>query len=119
MTETEREQPRLPSRSRVFIELEAAAAGSEDEASIAVCRALDVSANGLRVAVTCELTAEAYLQIGVEPIEGGDELFFLAAQVRWCRPSDDPDYPWLAGFALLPAEHSDLCHWADLIGGIS
>lgn len=119
MTEIERQQPRLPIDSRVFVELEAPAAGSSKDAHIAVCRTLDVSSHGLRVALEHELTVEAYLQIGVEPPEGDGEAFFLAAQVRWCRPSEDSEYPWLAGLELLPANHSDLAHWEELIGAIS
>ena len=119
MTETERHQPRLPVHSRVFIELEAPAAGSSEDAHITVCRTLDVSSHGLRVAMEHALTVEAYLQIGVEPPEGDGETFFLAAQVRWCRPSGDPELPWLAGFELLPADHSDLAQWVELIGGIN
>ena len=116
MTEIERQQPRLPIHSRVFIELEAAAAGSGEDGQIAVCRTLDVSRLGMRVALECEVPVEAYLQIGVEPPQGDGKTFFLAAQVRWCRPVKDPQYPWLAGFELLPASHSDLNRWAELIG---
>lgn len=119
MTEVDRQQPRLPVQSRVFVELEAPAAGSTEDAHIAVCRTLDVSSHGLRVALEHELTVEAYLQIGVEPPEGNGDTFFLAAQVRWCRPCDDPDHPWLAGFALLPSDHTDMARWVALIGDAS
>ena len=116
MTEIERQQPRLPIRSRVFIEFESAALGSDDDANICVCRTLDVSSNGLRVALEHELTVEAYLQIGIEPPEGEGDTFFLVGQVRWCRPGEDHEYPWLAGFELLPADDSHLDRWNDLIG---
>lgn len=116
MTETERQQARLPVHSRVFIELEAPAAGSGEEAHIAICRTLDVSAHGLRLALQHELTVDAYLQIGVEPPETNGDTFFLAGQVRWCRPSDDPENPWLAGLALLQAAQSDMDRWVTLIG---
>lgn len=117
MPEIERQNQRLPLQSRVFIEFEAAAAGSSEEAQLAVCKALDVSSTGLRVMLQHELTVDAFLQIGVEPpgVEGEVETFFLAGQVRWCRPSGDQDLPWLAGFALLPAEHSDISRWVALI----
>lgn len=118
MTETDRQEPRLPLHSRVFIELEAPAAGSAEEAHIAICRTMDVSGLGLRVALDNELTVESYLQIGVEPPQGDGETFFLAAQVRWCHPNADSQYPWMAGLELLPAEQSDLARWVTLIGGI-
>lgn len=119
MNETERQQSRLPAQSRVFIELEAPAAGSSEDASIAVCRTLDVSSHGLQVALEHELIAEAYLQIGIEPPEGEGEPFFLTGQVRWCRPGEAPEHSWLAGFELLPADHSDLARWVALISDIS
>lgn len=111
-----REQPRLPLHSRVFIELESPAAGSTADAQIAVCQTMDISSQGLQLAIPQELTVGAYLQIGVEPPGVDDDTFFLAGQVRWCRPSDDPEYPWLAGFVLLPAEHSDMARWVELTG---
>ena len=117
MTEIERQQPRLPMHSRVYVEFEAAAAGSGEDANITVCRTLDVSSHGLQVALEQELTVEAYLQIGVEPPEGEGDTFFLVGQVRWCRPSEDPEYPWLAGFELLPADDSHLARWNELISG--
>jgi PilZ domain-containing protein len=119
VTETERQQPRLPVNSRVFIELEAPAAGSSEDANIAICRTLDVSRLGIKVALEQRLPVGAYLQIGVEPLADNGDTFFLAAQVRWCRPGDDGENPWLAGFELLPAEHSDLARWMALIGDIS
>lgn len=116
MTVTERQHARLPANTRVFIELEAAPADSSEDAHIAVCRTLDVSSRGILVALAQELTVGAYLQIGVEPPLSDGDTFFLAGQVRWCRPGDDSGDPWLAGFELLPAEHSDLARWETLIG---
>ncbi len=117
----ERKHLRLPVQSRVFIELESAVAGSEAGSNIAICTTLDVSAQGLQIALDQELTEQAYLQIGVEPphAEGDDgEAFFLAAQVRWCRPGDSEDQPWLAGLALLQAGQSDIDRWIALISDL-
>ncbi len=114
MTTDKRKHARLPLQSRVFVELEAPVAG--DDGIIAVCRTLDVSSHGLRVALDHELTAGAYLQIGVEPAEGRGDTFFLVGRVCWCRAGDDADPSCLAGFELLPAENSDLTRWIELIG---
>ena len=43
----DRKHMRMPVQSRVFIELEAAAAGGNSDSSIAICETLDVSARGL------------------------------------------------------------------------
>ncbi len=119
MPQVDRQDARLPAQSRVFVELESAAAGSAEEATIAVCQALDVSSYGLRVSLQQEVPVGAYLQIGVEPPSDRDsEPFYLASQVRWCRKGDDPDYPWQAGFSLLEAGHSDISSWVALINSL-
>ena len=118
MSETTRKHLRLPLESRVFIELVAANAGDSGGAEIAVCKTLDVSLNGMRVALEYEVTVDAILHIGVDvPRENSDAIdtFYLAAQVRWCRPNDEPDYPWSAGFTLLNASNSDIGQWVALL----
>jgi PilZ domain len=116
----DRKHMRMPVQSRVFIELEAAAVGGNSDSSIAICETLDVSARGLQVSLGHELPEQAYLQIGIEPFINGEisEPFFLAAQVRWCRADDSADQRWLAGLALLEAQHSDIDRWVDLISGM-
>ena len=119
MDELERAHSRLPMHSRVFIELEAPAAGSGRDSRILVCSTLDASPRGLQVAVAEELTEGAFLQIGVDvDITRGEETLYFVGQVCWCRPGDDPEKPWLAGFALLPAEESDLARWETLVAGL-
>ena len=119
MDELEREHARLPLQSRVFIELEAPAAGSGRDSTILVCTTLDVSTRGLQVAVAEELTEGAFLQIGVDvDVANSAETLYLVGQVCWCRPGPDPERPWLAGFALLPADESDLRRWESLIASL-
>ena len=116
MEELDREHNRLPLESRVYIELEAPAAGSGRDSTIVVCSTLDVSARGLQVALEEELTEGAFLQIGVDfPGKDSEETLYLVGQVCWCRPAEEGDLPWLAGFALLPAGESDLEQWEALI----
>ena len=116
MDELKREHNRLPLESRVYIELEAPAAGSGRESTILICQTLDVSARGLQLAVEEALTEGAFLQIGIEPpVDAGEETLYLVGQVCWCRPAESGELPWLAGFALLPASESDLERWETLI----
>ncbi|WP_165787168.1 PilZ domain-containing protein [Pseudohalioglobus lutimaris] len=116
----ERKHLRLPVESRVFIELEERSDDTRDQGSVVVCRTLDVSAQGLRVAVDQELEEQAYLQIGVEPPHSAEatETFFLIAQVRWCRPGELPEQPFVAGLALMQAQGSDIDHWITLISSL-
>ncbi len=116
--ELDRKHLRLPVESRVFIELDASVDAVEGESSVAICKTLDVSAQGMRVLLDHELQEDAYLQVGVEPpqAEGTSEAtFFLVAQVRWCRPADQDEGSFLAGLALMQSEGSDIDHWVNLI----
>lgn len=120
MDQLERHDCRLPLQNRVFIELEAPAAGSGKDATLLICNTLDVSARGLQVALAKELTEGAFLQIGVDVVsDSGEETLYLLGQVCWCRAGDDPEKPWQAGFALLPADSSDLARWEQLVARLS
>ena len=77
MEELQRAHNRLPLESRVYIELDAPAAGGGGDSEIAVCRTLDVSARGLQVALGEALTEGAFLQIGVDfPEDGGEDSLY-------------------------------------------
>ena len=116
----ERKHLRLPLNSRVFIELDAPINTPRGESTLAVCTTLDVSAQGMRVALDRELEEHAYLQIGVEPpqVEEASEPFFLIAQVRWCRLGDSPEQPFVAGLSLMHAKGSDIDLWTALISNL-
>ena len=113
----ERKHLRMPVESRVFLELEAEAGDASQQGSVVVCTTLDVSARGLRVALEHELEENAYLQIGIDPPPASEAAgtFFLIAQVRWCRPGDTPEQPFIAGLALMQAQGSDIDRWIALI----
>lgn len=116
MEEMERAHNRLPLQSRVYIESEASPTADDGGPTIVICTTLDVSARGLQVALAEELTEGAFLQIGVDlPGETNEDTLYLVGQVCWCRPADEGNLPWLAGFALLPAEDSDLSRWEAAI----
>lgn len=115
--EENRTRVRLPVSCRVFIEVLAAAAGSNQEPEIIACETLDVSATGLKVGLQRELTQHSILQIGVEPPDSAD-TFYLTAEVRWCRHSGTENKHWYAGLELLNAHGSDSEHWKELIGSL-
>lgn len=112
-----RQHLRLPIENTVFIEMESSSAGGTEGADIEICKTQDVSPNGMRVELKRKATVGAILHISVDTLgdDGTTQTFYLAAQVRWCKPSDDPAYPWSAGFELLNATDSDLGKWVALI----
>jgi len=114
MSEEKREHLRLPLQSRIFIELVSPKVGNEESGEVAICKTLDASRGGLRVNLKQELTVGAILQIGVQ-LPDSDETLYLAGEVRWCRPGDDPLYIWSAGFKLMNAGDSDIDSWVALL----
>jgi len=117
VSEEKRRHLRLPLESAVFIELLSPLAGNAQSGRVVRCRTLDVSRGGLRVNLSQPLTAGAILQIGID-MPGSDETLYLAGEVRWRTP--DPQRPgtWMAGFALLDAEGSDIDGWVRLLAGL-
>ena len=114
MTEQRRQYPRFPVEHTVFIELLSTRAGSSDSGTVAMCKTLDISCDGLRVELQQELTVGAILQIGVQ-LPHSDNTFYLAAEVRWCRAQDDSEQSWNAGLKLMNAENSDIGSWIALV----
>ncbi len=109
-----RKNLRIHLHSRVFIELTSADVVANLPAEIIECKILDVSKDGLRVALEREVPVAAILHIGAE-LPGTAEAFHLAAEVKWCRQSPEPDSGWSAGFQLLNASDSDIRDWQRLL----
>ena len=110
----DRKHNRLPILSVAFIELESPAPGETDSGTLATCKSLNVSQDGLQVELEEEITVGALLQISVE-LPNADEPLYLVGEVRWCRPTGDAEGSWLAGFQLMNAVNSDIGHWRDLV----
>ncbi len=116
--ELERKHLRLPAEHRVYIET--GASDGEDDSTIDVCNTLDVSVNGLRLALGHELPVGAYLHLGVETThpDASQSTLILVAVVRWCCPRETEDGPWLAGLEVQPAQGSDYQRWEELVAGL-
>lgn len=101
---------RLPTESRVFIELESPPPGAIGPGKVARCDTLEVSRGGLRVRLGESVTVGAILQIGVE-LPGRDEPFYLVAQTRWRKQDEENPGFWIAGFEILHSVGSDIEQW--------
>ena len=107
MPQEKRQHLRLPVESRIFIELVSPRVGSAESGTVAMCNTLDISRGGLRVSLDQELTVGAILQIGVQ-LADADDTLYLAGEVRWCRPMQESQQGWSAGFKLMNAVDSNL-----------
>ena len=105
---------RLPTESRVFIELESPPPGSLGPGKVARCETLEVSQGGLRARIGESVTVGAILQVGVE-LPGEDEPFYLVAQVRWRKQDDEKPGYWVAGFEILHSMGSDIDKWQSAL----
>lgn len=110
----DRQNTRLPILSVAFIELESPAMGETDSGTLATCKSLNLSQGGLMVELEEEISVGLLLQIGVD-LPNADDPLYLVGEVRWCRPVNDAEGPWLAGFQLMNAVNSDISHWRDLV----
>jgi hypothetical protein len=117
MPEDKRQHLRLPAASKVFIELVATPAGSSEPGTVALCNTLDISRGGLRLSLDQELTVGAILQIGVQ-LSDADDVLYLAGEVRWCRPLQESQHGWCAGFKLMNAGDSDIDSWIALLSNM-
>ncbi len=117
MPEDKRQHLRLPVASKIFIELVSTPAGSAESGTIAMCNTLDISRGGLSVSLDQELTVGAILQIGVQ-LSDADDTLYLAGEVRWCRPLQESQHGWCAGFKLMNAGDSDIDNWIALLSNM-
>jgi hypothetical protein len=117
MPEDKRQHLRLPVASKIFIELVSTPAGSAESGTVAMCNTLDISRSGLSVSLDQELTVGAILQIGVQLPDAHDTLY-LAGEVRWSRPAQEPERGWSAGFKLMHSGGSDIDHWIALLNNM-
>ncbi|MCB1704785.1 MAG: PilZ domain-containing protein [Halioglobus sp.] len=110
----QRKYLRLPLECTTFIELLSPRLGQSESGKMVRCSTINVSRGGLQVILAEPLTVGAILQIGVDLPNWADTLY-LAAEVRYCQPSNNAQQPWIAGFQILNANDSDVERWVALI----
>lgn len=112
MTEQDRNHIRIRLNTRIFVEVVAATDSSEG--LMVLCQVLDVSYAGFRVSIECELIQGAILSVCAE-LPGVEEPFYMASEVMWCRPDEDAEGRWIAGFHLLNSSDTDIESWRSLL----
>ena len=112
MTPENRSHVRIKMDSTVFVEVVARTANSE--ALLLKCDVVDVSYGGFCVQIESELTVGAIMPI-CALLPGLETPFYLAGEVKWCRPSKDGRTCWLAGFELFNSSDTDIKLWRNLL----
>jgi hypothetical protein len=102
-----RQETRLTAQETLFLELSLPNA-ADQAPTMVVCNTIDISANGLQVAMDNTLPAGSIHQLGIE-LENPPQRFHLVGEVKWCRPHDSSGY--LIGFALYESDDTDIEAW--------
>jgi hypothetical protein len=116
MPEGRHQYSRFPVENAVYIELLSPDFGSNESGTMAICKTLSVSREGLHIALEQELPVAAILQFGLE-LPAGAGTLYLVGEVKWSHPipGTGAEPGWSAGLALLDADESDIESWAALI----
>jgi len=111
-SQEQRQEYRLNRVETVFIEVAAASFDGSKAAKVVVTNSVDLSANGLQVAIVEPLAIGNIFQISVQ-FRGIGQRVQLATEVMWVRP--DESGLFLVGLALLPSDESGLHLWKTLL----
>lgn len=112
MVDNDRNHIRIKMHTRIFVEV---LAGTDSADSLVLpCEVMDVSYGGFRVSIASELTVGSILSVCAE-LPAVQDPFYMAAEVKWCRPSESSTDRWLAGFQLLMSSDSDIHAWRALL----
>lgn len=104
-----RREHRHISNERLFVQI----VTSDDQDLIGTtisCRALDVSANGLRILARRPIPTGCHLDLWVDN-RSGPGKFFLSSDVRWSRGNDGN---FEAGVELQDSAATDIVEWREL-----
>lgn len=105
-----RKHLRLPLECTTYIEVPTSRVSQDRPQRTIACRSHDVSRGGLQITLAEELAVGAIMNIGIG-LPGAAAPLHVAGEVRWCLQNNDPQHPWMAGFQLLNAEHTDYARW--------
>jgi Tfp pilus assembly protein PilZ len=112
MAESDRSHIRIKMDTRIFVEVKAATDSSEG--LLLQCKVLNVSYGGFRVNIESELIVGTILSVCVE-LPAVEAPFFMAAEVKWCRPDEESESGWLAGFEILKSSNTDIQSWREIL----
>ncbi|MFE8069763.1 PilZ domain-containing protein [Marinobacteraceae bacterium S3BR75-40.1] len=112
-SEDQRQEYRLTGRVWVYVEVEAPDPISGADGRSLRCWSNDISANGLRLQAPEPLPQGALLPVCVEI--AADQAYFLMGEVMWCRPSEDSEGQFTAGFALHESDRTSILEWKEAI----
>jgi len=106
----QRSESRLTQGFTVFLESHVAP-GHSRPTGVVVTHSVDVSANGVQIALDYALPLQSLLQLCLESGDG-EAPFMLAGEVAWLRPGNRQTF---VGFRLLESDNTDIIRWKEYI----
>lgn len=108
-----RSEQRLDEGVTIFVERYAAEFDNSRQASIIICKSVDISANGLQVRMDQPIPIGTILRLCAQ-FRSGRQSLYVVGEVKWQRREDDI---YCIGFALFESEQTDIIAWKELIAG--
>lgn len=106
---SQRSEWRLTDEFTAFIET--FADNDNQGAGLVITKTVDVSANGIQIALDYSLPLQSLLRLCIESSDS-EPPFMLTGEVAWLRPRDQQT---LIGFRLLESEDTDIIRWKEYI----
>ena len=111
-----RMHPRLDSDDRLFTQIVLSAEEPDLVGTTLSCTAVNLSVGGMQFRTSAEIPAGSLLDLWVD-VSTRPGKFFLAGEVRWCRPTNQEDQDgraiWNVGVQLKTGAATDIIDWRD------
>ena len=106
--------PRLQSEDRLFTQVVLSADDPELVGTTLSCSAINLSVGGVQFRTNAQVPAGSLLDLWID-VATRPGKFFLAGEVRWCRPvvAEDGSPEWLVGVQLKTGAATDILDWRD------
>lgn len=110
----QRLHPRLDCGDRLFTQVVLCADNPALVGTTLSCSAVNLSVGGIQFRTETEVATGSLLDLWVD-VATRPGKFFLAGEVRWCRPavSDEGMPEWFVGVQLKSGAATDILDWRD------
>lgn len=106
-----RSEIRLDEQATIFLEVMSSSFDNASPPTVVICNSLDVSANGIQVALDDNIAVGSILRLGVDLGEDS-ETIYLVGEAKWVRPDEDQ---FRVGFELYDAQDTGIAAWKQTI----
>ena len=106
-----RSERRIQQQATIFVEIQSGSADGREDANVVLCNSIDLSANGLQLALDQSVPVGSILRLCVDQGPAFTPMY-LVGEVRWVRQQG---VEYFIGFSLYDAENSQINDWKAYI----